>query len=335
MDVEKWTDKELERLESRVKRVYKEAYDDMNQKLDRYLNGYIDEAGHKHLGMYDRIAKEKVAFDRGVYSEKQWKEYLTAQMKRAEHFRALRDEYSNRLVKAELEVQKLVNGELPKIYVNNSNDIVKQVNEELERLRRNKVGNVNPENISFELIDEETVRRYLTGSREVRPYKPIEIDIIKSSKWNNTKIQNQLLQGILQGESFRDMARRLARVVGMDEASAMRTVRTAVTGARNKAKQDRYKNLAEKGCVATKVWIDVHDDIPPERPEHWEASGQEVEWDEPFVVGGEELMYPTDTSRGASGWNIYNCRCRMGKGKFKFKSILPEDKQGKIHVREV
>lgn len=31
----------------------------------------------------------------------------------------------------------------------------------------------------------------------------------------------------------------------------------------------------------------------------------------PFKVGGEKLMFPGDTSCGASGWNIYNCRCGM------------------------
>ncbi len=31
--------------------------------------------------------------------------------------------------------------------------------------------------------------------------------------------------------------------------------------------------------------------------------------DEPFTVGGQRLMTPGDTSHGASGWNIYNCRC--------------------------
>jgi hypothetical protein len=31
--------------------------------------------------------------------------------------------------------------------------------------------------------------------------------------------------------------------------------------------------------------------------------------DEPFVVDGEQLMFPGDTSMGATARNIVNCRC--------------------------
>lgn len=45
------------------------------------------------------------------------------------------------------------------------------------------------------------------------------------------------------------------------------------------------------------------------REEHIEADGQEVPLDEPFQVGGEELMFPGDHT--ASAWNVCNCRCSM------------------------
>ena len=45
------------------------------------------------------------------------------------------------------------------------------------------------------------------------------------------------------------------------------------------------------------------------RPSHLEADGQEVDQDEPFIVDGEELMYPRDSSMGASAGNIINCAC--------------------------
>ena len=41
------------------------------------------------------------------------------------------------------------------------------------------------------------------------------------------------------------------------------------------------------------------------------ADGQRVGVDEAFTVGGEKLMFPGDRSHGASGWNIYNCRCSV------------------------
>lgn len=46
-----------------------------------------------------------------------------------------------------------------------------------------------------------------------------------------------------------------------------------------------------------------------ERLWHHDADGQTVPIDEPFEIIGEYLMYPLDTSLGASDDNIANCRC--------------------------
>ena len=43
------------------------------------------------------------------------------------------------------------------------------------------------------------------------------------------------------------------------------------------------------------------------RPAHASADGQKVAVDKPFLVGGERLMYPGDSS-GSAG-NIIHCRC--------------------------
>jgi len=56
-----------------------------------------------------------------------------------------------------------------------------------------------------------------------------------------------------------------------------------------------------------KVWHSNKDERV--RPAHLEADGQEVLWNEPFIVNGEELMYPMDPN-GSPG-NTINCRCWM------------------------
>jgi hypothetical protein len=45
------------------------------------------------------------------------------------------------------------------------------------------------------------------------------------------------------------------------------------------------------------------------RPWHAEADGQRVAINEPFIVKGEKLMHPGDTSFGVSPDNVINCRC--------------------------
>ncbi|MBA4543985.1 hypothetical protein H1164_13935 [Thermoactinomyces daqus] len=64
----------------------------------------------------------------------------------------------------------------------------------------------------------------------------------------------------------------------------------------------------QSGIVVGKEWFAAHQ---PERtrPWHLEADGQIKQLDEPFVVNGEKLMFPGDTSLGATADNIVNCRC--------------------------
>lgn len=57
----------------------------------------------------------------------------------------------------------------------------------------------------------------------------------------------------------------------------------------------------------TKQWWSVGDsDV---REAHLVADGQEVPASAPFVVGGQQLMFPGDTSLGATIDNVINCRC--------------------------
>lgn len=57
----------------------------------------------------------------------------------------------------------------------------------------------------------------------------------------------------------------------------------------------------------TKVWNAILDDKT--RQAHVEADYQIVQQDEPFIVMNQKLMFPGDTSMGATLDNIINCRC--------------------------
>lgn len=64
------------------------------------------------------------------------------------------------------------------------------------------------------------------------------------------------------------------------------------------------------GLAATttrKVWRTVGDSKV--RPIHRVANGQSRALTEPFLVNGELLMHPGDSSLGASAGNVANCRC--------------------------
>ena len=65
--------------------------------------------------------------------------------------------------------------------------------------------------------------------------------------------------------------------------------------------------LAAEEGRAKNLWSAIMDGKT--RIAHAEADGQTVNVGEPFIVGGEKLRFPRDTSLGASMSNVANCRC--------------------------
>lgn len=65
------------------------------------------------------------------------------------------------------------------------------------------------------------------------------------------------------------------------------------------------KNIGE--MVKKKKWITILDTRT--RHAHAMSDNQVVDFDKPYTVKGQLLMYPGDTSLGASLDNIINCRC--------------------------
>lgn len=129
-------------------------------------------------------------------------------------------------------------------------------------------------------------------------------------EFGKKQITASVTSGILMGSSTSRIAADLReRIVGMSVDSALRAARTAVTAAENGGRQSSYERAAEMGIEMTREWLATRD--ARTRHAHGMADGQRVAVDEPFIVGGEELMFPGDTSHGASGWNVYNCRCTL------------------------
>lgn len=89
-----------------------------------------------------------------------------------------------------------------------------------------------------------------------------------------------------------------------DRTPAYRTeliARTEINRSSNSSSQEIFKTFG----APRKEWLTAIDGR--ERPEHAAANGQVVAIDAPFIVGGEQLMYPGDPA--ASIGNSANCRC--------------------------
>ena len=89
----------------------------------------------------------------------------------------------------------------------------------------------------------------------------------------------------------------------IQEWQVRRIVQTESLTALSVASDESVRAL---GIPYNKTWVISGNNT---RTTHLEADGQEVDQDEPFIVDGEELMYPRDDSMGASAGNIINCAC--------------------------
>lgn len=81
--------------------------------------------------------------------------------------------------------------------------------------------------------------------------------------------------------------------------------RTEAHTAHQAGNQAGAEELQNSGIPMLKEWIASDD--PRTREPHREADGQRVGIHQPFIVDGEELMYPGDMNGRAA--NVINCRC--------------------------
>lgn len=158
------------------------------------------------------------------------------------------------------------------------------------------------EDISFDLVDEDTVKRLEREGKVVVPKKKIKIP--KDKRWNEKQMGSKILQGISNGDSIRDIAKSLFKVVDNNMLSAIRNARTMTTSAENHGRLDSYKALEASGVVQKKEWMSTPDDRT--RPSHIDIDGEEQDIDKPFSNG---CMFPGD-GRGPAE-EVWMCRCTM------------------------
>lgn len=106
----------------------------------------------------------------------------------------------------------------------------------------------------------------------------------------------------LNGESPNQVARTLGEeftFLSRDRAKLIARTETLIIT--SGAQQETYKASG----VEFKRWLTTLDGL--ERPSHFEAHGQLVPINEPFIVGTDELQYPGDPGGDIS--EIANCRC--------------------------
>lgn len=277
----KYTDAELKKLEKEIHSAYKKAYSELNKKW----RDAIATAKAKEKPYLDAYLEAKKTGDKAAI-RKAGRELAHIQRQNtleSEHYKRTRDGIARQLAELDKTAYTLANGKLNAIYAVNFNQLAGSL----------------PMGYAYGLIAPETVRNLLTK----------QLNLVKATAWNVQLMNQEVLQGILQGESMGKIAKRFARVLGMNEQSAIRNARTAVTYAENQGRLDSMKEAQDEGIILAKEWISTDDNRT--RDSHKDiggVGGDVVGIDEEFANG---LQCPGDP-RG-DGAEIYNCRCALGE----------------------
>ena len=140
----------------------------------------------------------------------------------------------------------------------------------------------------------------LAASEFAAKWSALKVTEISDS--TRKRINKAIQRNVETNGSTADLVSELRRYVGGARATTI--ARTESQAAAQAGQLEVARNV---GVVMKKVWVSAEDDRT--RPAHNEADGQTVDLDEPFIVDGEELMFPGDPSGSAA--NIINCRCAV------------------------
>lgn len=138
-----------------------------------------------------------------------------------------------------------------------------------------------------------------------------------------SKALNQLIQ---EGEGYTNEMLALLSVAVLDRSNGGRVGITATSETQWAAESTKFTEseiingiapslliIAQGGTPIREIsgkkkdWATIIDGR--QRPAHNAANRQVQAIEDPFVVGGELMMYPADTSLGASKKNVIGCRC--------------------------
>lgn len=275
------TDRKLAEMEKHLSAIYDEAQKDIEKKAAEYF------------AQFERLdAQKRKLVAEGKMTEEAYKKWRRGKIMNGKHWTNLKAQLAKEYANVNRTALAYVNGELPEVYSLNYNDIGASLDDQVK-------------GYSFELVDAHTVKNLATSDQTLLPYK--YLNGTKDVRWNTQKVNSAVLQGILQGESIPNLAKRLRSVTNMNKASSIRNARTAVTGAECKGRQDSYEKAEKDGIHLKREWISTIDGRT--RHAHRLLDGQLADVDNPFKSELGDIMYPGDPTADPS--NVYNCRCTI------------------------
>lgn len=281
----KETDEALGKLERRIKKVYVQAYEETEAKLQDYLSRFATK---------DKIKQEQLRA--GKITQDEYNYWRKGQVMIGKRWQEMVDSLAADYTNANRLAMSMVGDSLPGVYA---------LNHDYGTFQVEKGSMVDT---SYTLYDRSTVERLIRDNPNLLP--KAKVNVPKDLRWNKQHINNAVLQGILQGESNDKIASRLRTVTSMNHAAAIRNARTMTTGAENAGRTDSYKRAAKMGIELEQEWLATLDGRT--RDSHRALDGERIplakdKWHPAKFSNG--CRYPGDPE--GPPWEVYNCRCTL------------------------
>ena len=281
-------DEELEQLEERLTALYANATNDIKAELTDFMAKYETEYESK---------RQQV--EAGSLSEDEFSAWNRTQILHQTSYSKAVETMTNTLVNTDVAAMAAVNGELPKV--------VAQSYDYITALGAKAAEGTGLTTETFQIYNADTIQALIKDNPDLMP-EP-RVDIPEDQRWNKDRINRELTQGIVKGESIPKIADRLAKVTTMDKNAAIRNARTAYTSAENLGRSQAADDLKAQGIPTEEVWSATYDSRT--RDSHLLLDGTTRDASGYFGVGiiNTPLRFPADPAGDPE--EVYNCRCRL------------------------
>lgn len=259
--------------------VYRQAEETARKRLEAHL---------KRFKKADEEKRKQV--ESGDMPKQAYADWRRSQMMTGLRYEQVLDQVAEAYSNANEVAVAALNGRLPDVYAENANYGGWQVCE------------ASGLDVSFSLMDASTAQHMLTAGEALIALPAL--NVAKDLAWNRKLLASQLTQGVLLGESIPKLAKRVQRVTGSNYAAAVRTARTAVTGAENAGRVESYRRANAMGIKLQKEWLATLDGRT--RHSHRQLDQEKVPEGEKFSNG---CRYPGDPEGRYA--EICNCRCTL------------------------
>lgn len=274
----------IEEMTKQIEKEYEKAAKAVEKKLNAYLKSF-DQKEEEQLKLLDA----------GKITEQQFNRWRETQLLTGQRWQDLLEQLTGDMVNANDIARSTIRGHMADVYTLNRNYAAYQVEQDAHidtswtLYNRRATENLFKNNDNLLPMPKPGSRAWQQMQNE-------------DTRWNQQKINSSMIQGILQGDGIRELSGRLMHVVGMNENSAVRNARTMTTYVQNKARDDTFAELAEKGVEMEQQWVATLDDRTrsTHRWLHGEVRSEEGTYSNGLRFPGDPMGDPEE---------VYNCRC--------------------------